>query len=65
MLLITIVFFLLLGLYLFGIAVRHLWLIEWYQINPAPIEAPPKEEDDEGPKLTKLGRPITDIKLSA
>ncbi|MBT3605875.1 MAG: hypothetical protein HOE48_13915 [Candidatus Latescibacteria bacterium] len=64
MLLITIIFFLLLGLYLFGIAVRHLWLIEWYQMNPAPVEAPP-EEEEEGPKLTKLGRPITNIKLSA
>ncbi|MFT5369267.1 MAG: energy-converting hydrogenase Eha subunit F [Candidatus Latescibacterota bacterium] len=66
MLLVTIVCFLLAGLYFFGLAVRHLWLLEWYQLNPAPIpEAPSDEKTDSGPKLTRLGRPIVEIKLSA
>jgi len=66
MLLITIAFFLLAGLYFLGEAVRRLWLLEWNQMHPAPIEVPPDEEEkEEGPRLTKLGRPITEIKLSA
>ena len=65
MLLITIAFFLLAGLYLLGEAVRRLWLVEWSQMHPAPIEVPPEEKEEVGPKLTKLGRPITEIKLSA
>ena len=66
MLLVTIAFFLLAGLYVLCETVRRLWLMEWNQMHPAPIEVPPEEEKkDEGPKLTKLGRPITEIKLSA
>lgn len=66
MLLVTIAFFLLAGLYILGETVRRLWLMEWNQMHPTPIEAPPDDEEkDEGPKLTKLGRPITEIKLSA
>ena len=68
MLLVTIIFFLFAGLYFLGEAVRRIWLMEWAQMNPAPI-APESdaesENEDDGPKLTKLGRPITEIKLSA
>lgn len=69
MLLTTIIFFLIAGLYLLGEAVRRLWLMEWKQMNPALLTTEPDEDKDkteeEGPKLTKLGRPVTEIKLSA
>lgn len=70
MLLITVTFFLFTGLYFLGEAVRRLWLLEWQQMNPTPNAAEKEkdnknDDDDEGPKLTKLGRPITEIKLSA
>jgi len=67
MLIMTIVFFLCAGLYLLGEAVRRIWLMEWAQMNPTPIvpESDEESENDDGPKLTKLGRPITEIKLSA
>lgn len=62
----TIVFFLLAGLYFLGEAVRRMWLMEWDQMNPLPIKPEnDAEPEDSGPKLTKLGRPITEIKLSA
>lgn len=56
---------LLLGLWCFGMAMYRLWLLDYIEAHP-PIALPEeKEEEEEGPKLTKLGRPITEIRLSA
>ncbi|MDA0709331.1 MAG: hypothetical protein O3B73_03865 [bacterium] len=63
MLFLTIAFFLLAGLSVLGEAVRRLWMMELDQMNPLPAPQPPAKEEP-GPKLTRLGRPITEIKLS-
>lgn len=55
------------GLFFFGMAIYRLWLLDWMQANaPIPQEDQENgESTEDGPKLTKLGRPVTEIRLSA
>ena len=55
---------LLVGLLFFGMAMHRLWVLDWVQANTPPPPAP-TEDSEEEPQLTKLGRPITEIKMSA
>ena len=59
--LVTILMFV--GLYCFGLAVRCLWMLDWAATQPQ-FEEEEKKKDD-GPHLTRLGRPNIEIKLSA
>jgi|GEM_PF-6578648 len=63
---------LLMGLWCFGMAMYRLWLLDYIDAYP-PIELPEEQEqgqeeeekEEEEPQLTKLGRPISEIRLSA
>jgi len=53
------------GLWCFGMAMYRLWLLDYIDAYP-PIDIPEEpEEEEEDPKLTKLGRPVLETRLSA
>ena len=56
---------LLMGLWCFGMAMYRLWLLDYIDAYP-PIDIPEEpEEEEEDPKLNKLGRPVLETRLSA
>ena len=53
------------GLYLLWTSLASLCRLEWKQAHAPAPEPPSEENDDEQPRLTRLGRPVEEIRLSA
>ena len=66
MIFLLITFLLITGLFLLWSALQSLCKLDWVQAQPPVLEPTSTEErEEEQPPLTRLGRPIEDIRLSA
>ncbi len=66
MIFLLIAFLLITGLFFLWSALQNLCKLDWVQtLPPVPEPTSAEESEEEQPRLTRLGRPIEEIRLSA